>query len=76
MVFYVRTREGFDQLVKMVGQTPSPLWVDRDVLSDNEIVEMRKSDLDITQFTGEPKEVPDIDAIRLHHPTEVVWVQF
>lgn len=76
MVFYVRTREGFEQLLEMLGRTPSPLWVDRDILSDSEIAEMRSNDLNVTQFTVEPSEVPDTDIIRLHHPNEVVWVQY
>ena len=76
MVFYVRTREGFVQLIEMLGRTPSPLWIERDVLSDIEIAEIRSKDLKITQFTVEPSEAPNIDIIRLHHPTDVVWVQF
>ena len=76
MVVYVRTRAGYDEIVKHLGKCPSPLWVDRGVLTEQKIRELRSAGLDVTPFTGEPGGEPDVEIIRLHHPNDVVWVEF
>ena len=76
MVFYVRTRKGYDALVDLVGRTPSPVWVDRDVLTEQELHELRALGLDVTNLTVDPVGDPDIETIQLHHPDDIIWVQF
>gem|GEM_PF-4573089 len=31
MVFYIRTRRGWNELIEFAGKVPSPVWVKRDV---------------------------------------------
>ncbi len=75
MVFYVRTRRGYEELVAFVGEVPSPIWVDRDVLTSDEIIRLREEGLNVTNFTPEPASEPDVSVIRMHHPNEVIWVE-
>lgn len=75
MVFYVRTRRGWDELVAFVGKAPSPVWVERDVLTEKEIEELRANGVNITNFTGEASNEPDTTIVEMHHPNELIWVE-
>ena len=75
MVFYVRTRRGYDELVRLLGRVPSPLWVDCDVLTDRELFCLREAGSDVTNFTIEPTHEADVSTIQLHHPDEIIWVE-
>ena len=75
MVFYVRTRRGYDELVEFLGKVPSPLWIDRDVLNDEEIARLRDAGLSVTNFFDAPSAEGECDMIRRHHEDEVLWVE-
>lgn len=75
MVFYIRSRRAYDELLQLLGKAPSPLWVDRDVLSNTELSDLRESGVDVTNFTTTPDQEPDVRVIRMHHENEVIWVE-
>jgi hypothetical protein len=76
MVFYVRTRRGFDELVQLLGAPPSPLWIERDVSTEAELTELRSRGLDVTNFTTEAAQEVDISTVRMHHPNDIIWAEF
>jgi len=81
MVFLALTRNGLEQLIKELGRTPSPLWVNDGVLTAEELKELRDSGIDLTNFTY--RIAPDsqsavasaVDTIAEHHPDESIWVE-
>ena len=82
MVYFILSRHGYDQLVASGGLPTSPLWVSGGVLSVDELSDLRSRGFDITDFHGQidptdPDEVDEaVDTIRLHHPSQVVWVEY
>ena len=82
MVFFALTRSGFEQLVSVIGRTPSPLWVNAGVLTAEELKELRDTGIDLTNFTSRigPEDrsaiAGAVDTIALHHPLESIWVQY
>jgi hypothetical protein len=82
MIFLVFTRRGYDELASSMKATPTPVWVNPNVFSQEELERLRQAGSDISRFT-EPIDRNDtaelayaIDTIRLHHPGEIVWVEF
>jgi hypothetical protein len=75
MVFYVRSRRAYDELLQLLGDSPSPLWVERDVLTNEELFRLREEGRDVTNFTIEPGPEPELSIIRMHHPDQVIWVE-
>jgi hypothetical protein len=82
MVFLILTREGFDELKKLFGRPPSPVWINHDVLSLGEIEAIRRDGIAATNYVRyiDPFTVSAIEgAVRTlqeHHPGERVWVEF
>ena len=75
MVFYVRSRRAYDELLQLLGHAPSPLWVERDVLNSEEISHLRDAGREVTNFTTDPDLEPDLSTIRLHHPDQIIWIE-
>ena len=82
MVFFVLTRLGYEELLLMFGDAPSPLWVNAEVLSLAELEKIRSDGKDVTNFTH-VINTSDIDAIRdalytiqEHHQGQRVWVEY
>jgi hypothetical protein len=81
MIFFVLTRSGYDELVKLFGKTPSPLWVNAGVLSQVEIKLLYEEDVEISAFTHPinsddiNKVTEAIDTIKQHHPNHRIWVE-
>ena len=82
MVFLIFTRLGYDELASSMKATPTALWVNPGVFSKEELRHLREAGRQITTFTqpvgrDDPTAVADaVDTIRLHHPREVIWVEF
>ena len=51
MATLVLTRSGFDDIDKTLGRVPPQLWVNSDVLTEEELRELRESGHDVTHFT-------------------------
>lgn len=82
MVFLALTRKGFEELTARFGQPPSPLWVNAEVLSESELIRLRKQGWDVTDFTypiaaDKRSEIEDaVNTITEHHPGHTVWVEY
>jgi hypothetical protein len=82
MTTLVLTRGGYDDIVNALGQVPPQLWVNADVLSENELSTLRAAGHDVTNFTkpiplGDQVAISDaIQTIQGHHPLQRLWVEY
>ena len=80
MIYFVHSRESYDQLVVSTAWPPSALWVSLGVLEPSELAALRASGIAVTDFsrTIDPNDAMAladvISTIREHHPGQVVWV--
>lgn len=81
MVFLALTRTGLDELSERLGYPPSPLWVNNDVFSKEELADLRAKGVDVTNFSHRirPDDTAAIEAalvtIAEHHVGEAIWVE-
>lgn len=81
MVFLVCSRQGYDQLLGLLGRSPSPLWIGDGILNPGELQKLRASGIDITNFRHpiDPSKYDDIssavETINEHHPGQSIWVE-
>lgn len=82
MVYLVLTRKGYEELVQQLQCVPSPLWVNKDVLSNAEISFLRSSGTELTDFIFPitPSDTQGVSeaacTVKEHHPNECVWVEY
>jgi hypothetical protein len=82
MVFFILTRDGFDELRRSFGRTPSPVWINNDVLSLDEIEALRKDGIEVTNFVRNIDPFDDsaiadaMSTIQDHHPGQHLFVEF
>ena len=82
MVFVVFTRAGYDEVESCIAQSGASVWVNGDVLSDQEIMATCGSGITISTFSGmlDPNDDVAIQnaiaVIAEHHPGERLWVEF
>jgi hypothetical protein len=82
MIYFVLTREGYEELVSRMGRAPSPLWVNYGVLSEAELAQLRDAGSNVTNFTSRvsPNVVSEIQdalsTIQEHHPKHRIWVEY
>lgn len=81
MVFLVLSRQGYDDLIRQLSHAPSPIWVNTDILSDAEMVSIRDTGVNLTNFLFriDPSSLDEIadavDTVRQHHPDDTIWVE-
>ena len=82
MVFFALTRSGYEDFERHLGShTGFILWVNKDVLSDTELLEVRAAGLSVTNFTktinghDEAAVVEAVNTIKQHYSNESVWVE-
>ena len=81
MVFVALTRVGFDGLVSLLGCVPSPLWVNANVLSAQEIANFRSEGVEVTNFTyfipveDENAIASAVATVAEHYPHKTIWVE-
>lgn len=82
MVFFALTRVGYKELVGNLKQSPSPLWVNAEVLTPEELAHLRQTGDDITVFSH-AINVHDSSAIESaictvqeHHAGQSIWVEY
>lgn len=80
MVLFVLTRTGYIDTKSLLNQKGTILWVNDNVLTDNEITDLRAAGFDVTRFTShialEQTAISDaVSTIREHHPHESIWVE-
>jgi len=54
---------------------PTPIWVEKEVLTEIEIEELRKNGIDLTVFTMDTRAEPAVETVQMHHPNDVIWVE-
>ena len=78
MPWLVLTRAGAERITR-IGVTAEVLWMGSDVLSGEEIQQLRSAGRDVTVFVHPVRTAAEVaDAlvtIREHHPGEVVWIE-
>lgn len=84
MIFFILTREGFDQLRQRSGAiepVQSPIWVNQGVLSSSEINELERSGDSVTVIANRidphsPSAIESVvNMIRARHAGKTVWVE-
>jgi hypothetical protein len=81
MIFLVLSRNGYNALLTLIGHAPSPMWINRDVLSKSELDALRQNGVQVTNFThlidpASAQAVEDaLDIVREHHPDELIWAE-
>lgn len=81
MVLFVVSKEGYSEMKALIDTAKYPLWVNANVLSSEEISDLRLAGVDVTNFTYEvnPFNQDAIDealmTIGEHHPKERIWVE-
>lgn len=82
MVYLVLTRNGYEELIRQLHYVPSPLWVNKDILSSAELSALRSSGIALTDFVypinpSDTQEVSDAAyTVKEHHPNQTVWVEY
>jgi len=80
MVFFAITRKGFESYL-VLKNAAGALWLGANILSDDELVELRKSGINVSVFNYaiEPNEIgviaEAIETIKEHHPEQPLWVE-
>jgi hypothetical protein len=79
MVFFALIRSGYEDFARHIGtQSSIALWVNKDVLSESDLMEVRGAGLSVTTFTRmiEGLSVDEaVDTIKQHHRNECVWLE-
>lgn len=66
---------------RIIKEGNSPVWVNAGVLTDTEIADLRKTGINLTNFSYyiDPTKIHDIggaiSTIQEHHPGERIWVE-
>jgi hypothetical protein len=76
MVYYIRSRRGYEDFLRSAVAPESSIWIDYKVLEQEEINDLRQSGFKVTNFTTRPRDEPNVSTISEHHPGEVIWVEF
>ncbi len=82
MAYLVLTRNGYEELVRQLRRVPSPLWVNKDVLSHAELSSLRSSGIEVTDFVHPiaPSDIQEVSeaayTVKEHHPDQSVWVEY
>lgn len=80
MIYFVHSRQSYDQLVTSAAWPPSALWISLGVMERSELADLRASGIAVTDLNRaiDPDDAAAlagvIETIREHHPGQVVWV--
>jgi hypothetical protein len=81
MIFLVLTRLGYDQLMALPKAVHSAIWVNSGVLSESELLKLRESGVEVTNFVR-LIEVGNLSAVegavatvQEHHVGQTIWVE-
>lgn len=82
MIFFALTRCGYEDFKRHLDTHASvTLWVNKDVLSDSELIQVRAAGLPVTNVTrminiaDEAAVDEAVDTIKQHHPNECIWLE-
>ena len=77
MIYFVRSRQSYDQLVASSAWPPESLWVAPGVLDSAELIALRAAGVAVTNFLGSHIHSDlsgALETIREHHPGQAVWI--
>ncbi len=77
MIYFVRSRQGYDQLAASSAWPPETLWVAPDILDAIELATLRAAGVAVTSFVGLHSHsdlLGALETILEHHPGQAVWV--
>jgi hypothetical protein len=81
MVFLALTKGGYEELLKLTGTAPTPLWVGDGVITYAEMGALHAKGVEVSNFNQaiSPYDSAAIESaletINQHHPGEAVWVE-
>jgi hypothetical protein len=81
MVYFVLTRSGFEELISLQNRVPSPIWVNDGVLTPTELLDLRNSGVEVTNFVRliDPEDMSAINeaiyTVQEHCPGKTIWVE-
>jgi hypothetical protein len=81
MVFLVLTRLGYEQLIEQSTAVPSAMWVNSGVLNEGELLRLRDSGVEVTNFVRliYACDLPAVEAavatVQEHHVGQTIWVE-
>jgi hypothetical protein len=81
MIFLILTRLGYDQLMERSKAVPLAIWVNSGVLSEGELLRLRDSGVEVTDFVrsidaGNPSAVEGaVATVQEHHVGQTIWVE-
>jgi hypothetical protein len=82
MVYLILTRRGYEEVLRQFQRVPSPVWVNKDILSADELASLRAAGTAVTDFTRfiTPSSASAIEqaaaTVREHHPNDCIWVEY
>jgi hypothetical protein len=82
MVFLAFTRQGYEELISQLKQSPSPLWVNDGILSITELERLRKKGMEVSNFSividiNDRQAIENaINTVKEHHAGHRVWVEY
>lgn len=81
MVIFALTQDGYEEMADMIQSVEFSVWVNKGVLTDEEMNNLRGAGVSLTNFTYyvEPTKLDAIleafATIGEHHPGERIWVE-
>jgi len=81
MVIFALTKDGYEEIADMIQSAEFSVWVNKGVLTDEEMNNLRRAGVSLTNFTNyiAPTKLNAIlealETIGEHHPGERVWVE-
>lgn len=81
MIIFAHTRDGFKEIQNTILTSDATAWINNNILSPDEINELRANGVDITNFSHviDPTDERSIeDALSIiaeHHPGRSIWVE-
>jgi hypothetical protein len=79
VVSLVLTRGGYDELVALLEEVPSPIWVTSGVLSTSQQRALRDGEIEVISFSDgyglNGVVAHAVATVRDHHPNHSLWVE-
>jgi hypothetical protein len=80
MIAFIPTRAGYDDLIAAAGRLPDACWVNRGVLTTEEILQARSHTqlntfTDFVDIANASELAAALATLREHHPGESIWIE-
>lgn len=80
MVFFVISKSGLAEALRLSGVEPAMMWLAHGLLTDSEVASLRREGHDVTvwsypESTSSEELQGSVATIEEHHPGHTVWVE-